>query len=266
MFRPSSSVLVGFALLCFLGTESLGSKQAQALSTEAMVGILKTIDKRQKSVTDWKALAYVRSKEKGKSDIARELVIYRRDAADKLMLLFLKPRSEAGKGYLRINKNLWMYDPVVGKWERRTERDRIAGTDSRRADFDESRLAIEYRPTYLGEGKLGRYTVHKLKLEALAGVDVAWPVIELAVDKETQNVLKRQEFALSGRLVRTAYYPKWMQLEDPKSKEKLWYPKEMRFYDEIERGNSTYVKILRIELKKFPTNIFTKAWLESKSR
>ena len=39
--------------------------------------------------------------------------------------------------------------PTVGKWERRTERERIAGTDSRRADFDESRLAEEYEPASL---------------------------------------------------------------------------------------------------------------------
>ena len=37
---------------------------------------------------------------------ARPLV-YRRDADDKLMILFTKPKGEAGKGYLRLDKNLW---------------------------------------------------------------------------------------------------------------------------------------------------------------
>jgi hypothetical protein len=255
-----------FALLLSVCAMGLTAPDAQALSVDEMQGILKTIDKRQRSVGDWKALAYVRSKEKGKSDIAREMVIYRRDASDKMMILFLKPRNESGKGYLRLDRNLWMYDPVVGKWERRTERDRIAGTDSRRADFDESRLAAEYAPSYLGEGKLGRFKVHKLKLSSKKGVDVAWPVIELAVDVESGNVLKRQEFALSGRLIRTSYYPKWMKLKSPTGGEDVWYPKEMRFFDEIEKGNSTLVKILGIDLKDLPTNIFTKAWLEAKSR
>ena len=57
-------------------------------------------------------------------------------------------------------------------------RERIGGTDSRRADFDESRLAEEYDPTYLGDGKLGKYQVHKLKLKVKGGKDVPWPIIE----------------------------------------------------------------------------------------
>ena len=265
--RPSQSFQQALVILCSVVSLSfLAAPEAHALGDNEMVDLLQTIDKRQRSVGDWKALAYVRSKEKGKSDIAREMVIYRRDASDKMMILFLKPKNESGKGYLRLDRNLWMYDPVVGKWERRTERDRIGGTDSRRADFDESRLAVEYKPTYLGAGKLGRFEVHKLKLTSKKGVDVAWPVIELAVDVKSGNVLKRQEFALSGRLIRTSYYPKWMKLENPKSKEMVWYPKEMRFFDEIEKGNSTLVKILGINLKDLPTNIFTKAWLEAKSR
>ena len=85
------------------------------------------------------------------------------------MILFTKPKASAGQGYLRIDKNLWFYDPSVGKWERRTERERIGGTNSRRSDFDESRLAEEYDPTDEGEEKLGAYTAQKLLLKGKAG-------------------------------------------------------------------------------------------------
>jgi ABC-type lipoprotein release transport system permease subunit len=114
---------------------------ARALSKAEMVKLLATIDDRQRNSGDYKSLAYIEQKEKDQNDLVYEAVVYRRDADDKLMILFLQPKSEAGKGYLRIDKNLWMYDPTVGKWERRTEREKIGGTDSRRADFDESRLA-----------------------------------------------------------------------------------------------------------------------------
>ena len=36
------------------------------------------------------------------------------------------------------------------------------------------------------------------------GVDVAYPIVKLWVDKATGNDLKRQDFALSGRLMRTS--------------------------------------------------------------
>ena len=52
----------------------------------------------------------------------------------------------------------------------------------------------------------------KLELTVKDGVDVAYPVVKLWIDKENHNILKRQEFALSGRLMRTAYYPKWQKL------------------------------------------------------
>lgn len=239
---------------------------AAALSDEEMLNLLLLIDDRQRNSGDYKSLIYLEQKEKDKSDVVREALVYRRDADDKLMILFTKPKGEAGKGYLRIDKNLWSYDPGTGRWERRTERERIAGTDSRRADFDESRLAEEYTPKYEAEGKLGAYETHQLTLNAKEGIDVAYPVVKLWIDKASSNVLKRQEFALSGRLLRTAYYPKWKKVFSASKKADIWYPPEMRFYDEVEKANSTVVLIKQIDLNPLEANLFTKAWVESKSR
>lgn len=256
MLRPLvASLLVAAAAL-----------PAAALTPEEMVKSLQVVDDRQRNSGDYKSLAYIERKEKNQNDLVYEAVIYRRDEDDKLMILFTKPKSEAGKGYLRLDKNLWLYDPTVGKWERRTERERIGGTDSRRNDFDESRLAIEYTPAYVGAEKLGKFDVHHLKLTAKEGIDVAYPILELWIDVATNNVLKRQEFALSGKLMRTAYYPRWEKLFSPSKNAEVYYPKEIRIFDEIEKGNSTVVLLQSVDLNALPANIFTKAWLESKSR
>src|SRR5215468_4746228 len=170
---------------------------AQALMDhEQLMQLLRVLDDRQQNNGDYRALIYLEQKEKDKTDVVREGIVYRRSADQRLMILFSKPKSEQGKGYLRVDKNLWSYDPNVGKWERRTERERIAGTDSRRADFDESRLSEEYDPS---DDKLGAYSVHRLTLKVKPNVDVAFPIVKLWVDIATANVLKRQEFALSGR-------------------------------------------------------------------
>jgi hypothetical protein len=228
--------------------------------------IVRTIDERQRNSGDWKALCYMEAKEKGKTDVVYELVVYRRDADDKQMFLFTKPRSEAGKGYLRIERNLWFYDPGVGRWERRTERERIGGTDTRRGDLDESRLAEEYDATYEGAEKLGVYDVHRILLKVKPNVDVAFPVKRLWVDQATNNVLKQQEFALSGKLERTTYQPRWKKLYSESKKGDVWYPEEIRIFDEIEKENSTHILIQSIDLRPLDANMFTKAWLESKSR
>jgi hypothetical protein len=182
------------------------------------------------------------------------------------VILFTKPKSSQGQGYLRIDQNLWFYDPAVGKWERRTERERIGGTNSRRSDFDESRLAQEYDPEANGEEKLGAYNALVLTLRGKSGVDVPFPVIKLWIDTQTKNVLKRQEFALSGKLLRTSYYPKWKKAYSETSKSDVWFAQELRFYDEVEKENSTLVLVQSVDLRPLEANLFTKAWLESKSR
>lgn len=244
----------------------LTAAPAFALEKPEMVKLLTEIDDRQRNGGDYKALIYLEQKEKDKADVVREMVVYRRDADDKLMLLFAKPKSEEGKGILRLDKNLWTYDPGTGKWDRTTERERIGGTNTRRSDFDESRLAEEFEPTFVGDEKLGKFETVVMELKVKTGIDVAYPVLKLWVDKENHNILKRQEFALSGKLARTSYYPKWQKLFSESKKAELWFPGEIRIFDEIEKSNSTLVLFKAVDLNSLDQNMFTKAWLESKSR
>lgn len=248
LLAPSSGALA----------EGLDADQVQALLTE--------IDDRQRNSGDWKARVFIDQRERDRNDVVYDAITYRRDADDKLMILFVAPRSEKGKGYLRIDRNLWFYDPRIGKWDRRTERERIGGTGSNRNDFDESRLADEYTARWVANEKLGRFSVHKLELSARKGVDVAYPKLQLWIDAETHNTLKRQDFAASGKLLRTTYTPRWKKVMSPSKGEEVWFPDEMRIYDELEKENRTIIAIRDVDMRKLPANIFTKAWLEAKSR
>jgi outer membrane lipoprotein-sorting protein len=254
--------LLTLLLLALLLLPSAGA----ALGPAETAKIIRIIDERQRSSGDYKALAYMEAKEKDKTDVVYDLVVYRRDEDQKVMFLFLAPRSEQGKGYLRIDKNLWFYDPGTGRWERRTERERIGGTDTRRGDLDESRLAEEYDSAWEADERLGKFEVHRILLKVKPDVDVAFPVIRLWVDRPTGNVLKRQEMALSGRLMRTSYYPRWKKIFSESKKGDVWFPEEMFFYDEIEKANQTHILIKSVDLRPLDANLFTKAWLESKSR
>ena len=138
-----------------------------------MSRMLKTIDERQRSTGDYKALLYIEQKKRQGGDLVYEALVYRRDLHDKIIILFTRPKSEAGKGYLRADKNLFFYDPSVGRWERRTARERIGGTNSQRADVDESRLAEEYNPSFVAIEKLGRHEAYHLILRAKEDADVA---------------------------------------------------------------------------------------------
>lgn len=242
------------------------AQPAQALTPAETHKLVKQLDDRRNNVGDQKTQVFIERKERNKNDTAFEATVYRRDATGKFVILFQKPKEEAGKGYLRIDKNLFMYDPTVGKWERRTERERIAGTDSRRNDFDESRLAEEYDVKFVADEKIKAFDVHHLELTAKPGVDVAYPVMHLWIDKATGNLLKQQEMALSGKLMRTLLYPKWLKLYSESKKADVFYPAEIYVFDEVEKGNRTTIVFRSVELGSIEDQVFTKAWLEARSR
>ncbi|HWZ92399.1 MAG TPA: outer membrane lipoprotein-sorting protein [Polyangiaceae bacterium] len=257
------------SLLAIAGAGSVLSSSKQGAAQPSKADVLKllgTIDDRQRNTGDFRSTVFIEQKQKDKADVVYQATVYRRGRDQKFMMLFDKPKASQGQGYLRIDKNLWFYDPSIGRWERRTERERIAGTNSRRSDLDESRLAEEYEPSYLGEDKLGAYLAIKLKLQAKPGVDSAFPVIELWVDKDSNNVLERRELALSGKLIRTSYYPKWKKAFSESKHADVWYPEELRQFDEIEKANQTLIVTKEVDLRPLEDSLFTKAWLEAKSR
>jgi len=245
---------------------ALAAPPAMALEKPEMVKLLQLIDERQGNRSDYKAMVYLEQTEKGKVALFYDMIVYRRDADDKQMIVFVGPKAEQGKGYLRIDRNLWLYDPNVGKWERRTERERIGGTGSRRSDFDRSRLSEEYEPTFEGEEKLGAVLTYKLRLKAKAGVDVAYPEMLVWIDKQTSNILRRQDFSLSSKLMRTAYYPKWQKVHSEAKKGDVYVPQEVHIFDEVEKDNSTLIRVKDVDLQPLDANMFTKGWLESRSR
>ncbi len=260
---------VTIAIISCLGLLALMlsfSQRSLALDQKEVTELVKVVDERQQNGGDYKSLAYMEQKEKDKSDKIYEAQVFRRDLDDKWMLLFVKPKSEAGKGYLRLEKNLFLYEPSIGKWERQTERASIVGTGSQRNDFDESRLSEEYTAEFIADEKLGKFAVHHLKLTALPKVDVASPILHLWIDADSKNILKRQEHALSNKLLRSIYYPEWQKMFSKSKNAEVYVPKSIRIFDEVEKGNSTVIVIREVSLDPLPANIFTKAWLEAQSR
>ena len=66
--------------------------------------------------------------------------------------------------------------------------------------------------------------------------------------------------------MRTIYYPKWEKRFSEAKKGDIWYPQQVRIYDEVEKSNSTTMLIKSVDLTPLQSNMFTKAWFESKSR
>lgn len=239
---------------------------AWGLPQEQIDKLVKGVDDRQKNAGDFQAVAFMEQKQAGKSDKVFEAGIYRRDANGTMILLFTKPQAEGGKGYLKVDDSLFFYDPRVGKWERRTERERIGGTSASRSDLDGSKYAERYTAKFVKEEKLGNFNGAMIELKAKPGLDVSAPVLNVWIDTASGNLLKEQRFSESGKLLRTAFYPKWAKMRSEQKGGDVYYPEEVRIFDEVEKGNQTLVVMRQVKLDPLDENIFTKAWLESKSR
>lgn len=226
--------------------------------------LLSQIDERRRLGEDVKLLVYVEEKQKDKL-VAQEMVVYRRDAEEQFVMMVTRPRPEHGKGYLRVERNLWSYDPRIGRWERRTERDRLSGTNMRRSDLDTTHFARDYQIEKVTPEVVGKTRTRKLSLKARPGAEVPFPVLVLWVDDE-DAVLKTEEYALSGRLLRTTYVVSYEKVESKSQGRTVILPREIRILDAVEKDRATTLVFKGFSMETLQPNLFTKAWLEGRSR
>lgn len=241
------------------------SHSAAALAAVDPQALLQEIDRRMTATIDFAAEGYLEQISPTWSQpVAYKFIIYRRDANASLVVLFTEPKANRGEGYLQINRNLWFYDPSVGKWARGTLRTHIAGSSANTLDFDRSTLAQDYTATVVGEQMLGKFKTHVLSLRVRPKALVAYPIVKLWVDQATGNIVKKQDFAASGKLMRTVAYPKWTMVHVLGANRWRW--QLLYIVDELIKGQKTTIKGGAVDVRPMPANIFTKAWVESKSR
>ncbi len=252
---------VVFVISLVMSTLVLADK---AMTVEQIDALMKELDKNTKFEGDYKAIALAHTLNREKGETIQKIAIYRRDADKRLMLLFLQPKADAGKGYLMIDKNFFSYEPSTGSWTRVSD-DRVGGSALNRANFDGFNFSERYAGEFVAYEKLGKYDVARIKLRAKQGSDAEEDVIELWVEINNNTVLKQQDYALSGRLLRTSYRTDYKQFEDGKGN-KQFVPMKTIVKDEVEVGNQTTMVLEQIDTEPLTANIFTKAWLESKSR
>ena len=184
---------------------------------------------------------------------------FRRDQEDKFVMLIEEPDVQRGQGYLRIDDNLWFYDPESRKFSHSSMKENFSGTDAKNSDFRKSTLAEDYSVGEWKEGKLGSYDVYIMELKALNN-EVTYPTMKVWVTKKNYLLLKSEDYSLTGRLMRTSLFPKYARLGDS------MIPVSMIFVDELVDGKKTQVSLKDLSIKDLPNSIFTKAYIERVNR
>jgi outer membrane lipoprotein-sorting protein len=222
--------------------------------------ILATVDEMSNfENSDFSATYTVVSDKPGEDSSVFKVRMFRRDLEEKFLLLFLEPETQKGQGYLQLEDNLWFYDPESRKFSHSSLKENLEDSETKNSDFRRSSLAEDYEVESYAEQVLGKYPVYVLDLVA-NNDEVPYPRLRLWLHRDNPLVLKVEDYSLSERLMRTAYYPKYMKVSG------RFIPSRMLFVDELKEGEKTQVTIKDASVAELPDSVFTKAYLERVNR
>lgn len=221
--------------------------------------MLAKIDELNNFPTDFSAVASIVSEKPGEDPNVIQAQMFRRDRDKKFLILILAPDVQRGQGYLEVDNNLWFYDPQSREFSHSSLKENFQSSDAKNSDFNRTSLAKDYTVTSWKEGTLGVYPVYILDLKG-TNDEVTYPYMRLWIRKDLGIVLKSEDYSLSKRLMRSAYYPNYVKVGEQ------YIPSRMLFIDELDKGNKTQLTLRDPSVAALPDYIFTKPYLERVNR
>ncbi|MGA2547199.1 MAG: outer membrane lipoprotein-sorting protein [Rectinemataceae bacterium] len=220
--------------------------------------LLKSIDELQTfSKQDYSAVYDIVSEKPGENPTTTQVKIFRRDDHDQIVILIQKPEKQKGQGYLKIDDNVWFYDPESGNYSHSTMKENINGSQAKNSDFKKYTFAEDFDIVKTDEGKLGSFETWVLTLQS-KNDEVSYQKIRLTVRKDKPIPLKEEDFSVSDRPMRTIYYlPTYVQVND-----KL-IPAKIKMVDEVNKGTQSVLTISNVYVGKLDNKYFQKTFLES---
>lgn len=204
---------------------------------------------------DFSCVYTIVSDKPGEDRSVTQARLFRRDDQDQFVLLILQPQVQRGQGYLRVDDNVWFYDPESRKFEKSTLRDNVQDSDAQNSDFNRNSLSEDYDVTAWEEGTLGKFSVYILDLKARHS-DVSYDRIKIWVRQDVPIILKEEDYSVSNRLMRTALFPKYTVVGEK------YLPSRALIVDELNTGEQTQFSMKDATTATIPDYVFTKAYLE----
>ncbi|SHJ66241.1 Outer membrane lipoprotein-sorting protein [Malonomonas rubra DSM 5091] len=132
----------------------------------------------------------------------KEFVLYSvKKGQDKMVALFLSPASEKGRSTLRLNDNMWLYIPNVGKPIRITSLQSVVGGVFNNSDI----LRLDYGAEYDVANITEEDDLYLLELKAKTN-SIAYDSLKMWVAKKALVPTTIECYASSGMLIKTLYY------------------------------------------------------------
>ena len=184
----------------------------------------------------------------------REYVLFTiKKGSDKVAALFLSPASEKGRSTLRLDENMWLYIPNVGKPIRITSLQSVVGGVFNNSDI----LRLDYASEYFVEKMedpndkeelSDKYILH-LKAKTKT---VAYDKLKMWVDKEKVLPIKIECLTEASMLIKTIYYKKTEDFGD-----KIVRPSVIETDSPLYKGYKSVMIFAKIKKRTFEDEVFT---------
>lgn len=209
--------------------------------------------------TDFSAKYTVVSTRPGQSNSVVVARVFRRDREEKMTILITDPPALRGQGYIQIGDSLWFYDPESREFAFSSFKESFQDSDAQNSDFTRSSLRGDYRVVEYEEGRLGRFDVWVVTLDA---VDNRVPIArrKLWIRKDNFLILKAQDYSVSRRLLRTLLFPAYQSVSG------RLLPSRFVIEDNLRTGEKTQITMEEVSLAPIPDSVFRREYLERVSR
>jgi len=170
---------------------------------------------------------------------------------DKMVALFLSPASEKGRATLRLDDNMWLYIPSVGKPLRITSLQSVVGGVFNNSDI----LRLDYSSEY--DAAILEETAEAYVLDCKAKTtSVAYDQLKMNVDKKTMVPVTIECYAASGMLIKTLYYKEIQDFGDG-----LIRPSVLETDSPLYKGYKSVMIYAKISKKNHADEVFTLNYL-----
>ncbi len=217
--------------------------------------------------TDFSGKYTVVQEKPGEGKTLTEAIMYRRDRTKQWTILVTGPAKEKGKGYLQTDGSIWFYDPSDSRFTFTSATDKFQNTNANNSDFSPQYYYRDYAIESAQDVKLGALDCTLFTLVTkVEGVD--YPKLKLWVTKADGLVRKKEDYSLSGQLLRTTAIPSY-QIVDGNGR-KYAVPVNMLIMDNL-RGKEiagkrqyerTQISIANVSFSKADDIVYTKPYLE----
>ncbi len=196
-------------------------------------------------------------------------IMYRRDSKSMCTIRITGPEGDKGKGYVQFDNNIWFYDPSNRQFTFSATKDKFQNTNVNNSDLRPQHYSENYNidsAEYVTLGKLD-CICFELSAAKKASKDVDYPRLKIWVTKDDYLTRKREDYSLSGQLLRISAIPAYQKVDGRSVPAKMVIQDRLRGQkiDGKISYESTQITVSNVSFQKLGDIVYSKQYLENMS-